>query len=255
VNRFAVLAIAAWLLVAVPARAADVQVAVAANFAQPMRRIAAEFTKDTGHRAVIVAGATGTFAAQIESGAPFEVLLAADTATPERLEADGFAVAGSRFVYALGVLVLWSARPGAVDAAGAVLRRGAYRHLAIANPKLAPYGASAVETLASLGLLEAVRPKIVQGQSIAQAYQFVASGNADLGFVALSQVAAPGAPVSGSYWVVPASLYAPIRQTAVLLRQGASNPGARALCEYLKSTTARDVIRAYGYNLSPDAAL
>jgi molybdate transport system substrate-binding protein len=238
------------LLTAQSSEAAEVQVAVAANFARPLQRIAAEFAKDTGDQAVIVSGATGTFFAQIESGAPFEVLLAADRVTPEKLEADGFGVPGSRFIYALGRLVLWSAKPGYVDAAGAVLKRD-FRHLAIANPTLAPYGAAAVETLGALGLLDAVRPRLVQGESIAQAYQFVASGNAELGFVALSQVTAPdGPPGTGSYWIVPANLYAPIQQEALLLRKGATHPAARALCEYLKSARARDVIRAYGYDLS-----
>jgi molybdate transport system substrate-binding protein len=222
---------------------------VAANFAHPIQRIAEEFTKDTGHHAVIATGATGTFFAQIESGAPFEVLLAADRATPERLAADGFALAPSRFTYALGVLVLWSAKQGYVDGAGAVLHNGAFRHVAIANPKLAPYGAAAMDALASLGLLDGVRPKLVQGQSIAQAHQFVASGNAELGFVALSQVSGPDVPATGSYWIVPGRLYAPIEQQAVVLRNGASNPAAAALCEYLKGAKARDVIRSYGYEL------
>jgi molybdate transport system substrate-binding protein len=238
------------LFFAQAAEAADVQVAVAANFARPMQRIAEEFAKDTGHQAVIATGATGAFFAQIENGAPFEVLLAADRSTPERLEADGFGVAGSRFTYALGTLVLWSAKPGMVDAAGSVLKKGDFQHLAIANPKVAPYGAAAVEALRSLGLFDALRPKLVQGESIAQAYQFVASGNAELGFVALSQVAVPDAHAAGSYWIVPAHLYTPIRQDAVLLRKGAGNPAARALCEYMKSVKAKDVIRAYGYELS-----
>ncbi len=238
------------LLLVHPAEASEVQVAVAANFARPMQRIAAEFAKDTGHQAVIATGATGTLLAQVENGAPFELLLSADRATPERLEADGFGVVGSRFTYALGTLVLWSTKPGTVDAAGAVLRKGAFQHLAIANPKVAPYGAAAVEALRSLGLFETLRSKLVQGESIAQAYQFIATGNAELGFVALSQVAVPDAPTLGSYWIVPARLYAPIRQDAVLLRKGERNPAARALCEYMKSVKARDVIRAYGYELS-----
>jgi len=238
------------LLLVHPAEASEVQVAVAANFARPMQRIAAEFAKDTGHQAVIATGATGTLLAQVENGAPFELLLSADRATPERLEADGFGVVGSCFTYALGTLVLWSTKPGTVDAAGAVLRKGAFQHLAIANPKVAPYGAAAVEALRSLGLFETLRSKLVQGESIAQAYQFIATGNAELGFVALSQVAVPDAPTLGSYWIVPARLYAPIRQDAVLLRKGERNPAARALCEYMKSVKARDVIRAYGYELS-----
>lgn len=243
----------ALLLLGSPAEAAEVQVAVASNFEHPMRRIAEQFGRDTGHQAVIATGATGAFLAQIESGAPFEVLLAADRKTPARLEADGWVVAGSRFVYALGTLVLWSARSGYVDGAGAVLRTGDFRHLAVANPNLAPYGAAAVEALTSLRLLDALRPRFVQGETIAQTYQFVATGNAELGFVALSQVAAPDTPRSGSYWVVPANLYSPIEQEAALLRKGASNPAARALCEYLTRPKVRDLIRAYGYGLPPSA--
>jgi molybdate transport system substrate-binding protein len=246
----------AWMLfgllgIASKARATDLEVAVAANFAGPMRRIAVDFTKDTGHRVVVATGATGTLFGQIENGAPFEVLLAADAATPKKLEADGFAVAGSRFTYALGRLALWSSKAGYVDAAGAVLRGGTFKYLAIANPKLAPYGAAATEALGALGLLEVLRSRLVQGESIAQTYQFVASGNAELGFVALSQIAAPGTPTMGSYWIVPERLYPPIRQDAALLAKGASNPAARALCEYLKSAKVRDVIQAYGYGLDP----
>jgi molybdate transport system substrate-binding protein len=246
-----VLTIVALLLVVRRAGATDVQVAVASNFAHPMQRIAEEFAKDTGHHAVIVTGATGTFFAQIETGAPFEVLLAADRTTPDRLAADGFAIAESRFTYAFGVLVLWSPKPGYVDAAGAVLRKGAFRHLAIANPKVAPYGVAAVEALDSLGLLDATRPKLVQGETVAQAFQFVASGNAELGFVALSQVAAPDAPVAGSYWTVPARLHTPIQQDAILLQRGARSPAAVALLDYLKASKARDIIRSYGYELPP----
>lgn len=246
---WAVAFLAGVLLACRPSGAAEIHVAVAANFAHPMQQIAASFAQATGHHPVLAVGATGAFFAQIESGAPFEVLLAADRATPEKLEADGLAVPGSRFTYALGTLVLWSAKPGYVDGAGAVLRTGAFQHLAIANPQLAPYGAAAMEALRALGLLDALRSKLVQGESVAQAQQFVASGNAELGFVALSQVAPRDAPATGSYWVVPANLYEPIRQDMVLLRKGAHNAGARALCEYLRSTEARDVIRAYGYEL------
>jgi len=231
------------------AKADEVQVAVAANFAAPMQRIAAEFASDTKHHAVVVAGATGTLYAQIHSGGPFEVLLAADVTTPAKLEAEGLAVPGSHFTYAVGKLVLWSAQPNFVDAAGEVLLRGRFRHLAVANPKLAPYGAAAMEAIDALGLSESVRPKLVSGESVAQVAQFIATGNAELGFVALSQVVAPGQPAVGSYWLVPARLYSPIRQDAVLLKRGATNAAARALCEYLKRAKARQVIRAYGYAL------
>ncbi len=238
------------LLTAVgPAAADDVQVAVAANFAAPMQRIAADFAHESKHNAVIVTAATGQLYTQIHNGAPFEVLLAADASTPAKLEAEGLAVAGSAFTYAVGKLVLWSIQPGFVDSAGDVLQGGRFRHIAVANPKLAPYGAAAMQAIDALGLADALRPKIVSGESIAQVAQFVSTGNAELGFVALSQVAAPGQPAAGSYWLVPARLYAPIRQDAVLLARGAANPAARALCEYLKSARARDVIVAYGYGL------
>lgn len=231
------------------ADANDVEVAVAANFAAPMQQIALEFARETKHNAVIVTAATGQLYAQIHNGGPFDVFLAADVATPEKLEAEGLAVAGSGFTYALGKLVLWSARPGFVDDAGQVLKAGRFQHLAVANPKLAPYGAAAMQVIDGLGLTDALRSKLVTGESIAQVAQFVATGNAELGFVALSQVGVPGQTAAGSYWLVPAGLYAPIRQEAVLLARGTANPAARALCDYLKSAKARDVIRSYGYGL------
>jgi molybdate transport system substrate-binding protein len=248
-RRFAGLLLFALLTVAAPVRAADVQVAVATNFAGPMQRIAAEFAKDTKHNAIVVTGATGTLYAQIRNGAPFEVLLAADARTPKKLEAEGLAVPGSTFTYALGRLVLWSAQPDFVDGAGEVLSRGRFQHVAIANPTLAPYGAAAIEVIDALGLSDSLRPKLLSGESVAQVAQFVATGNAELGFVALSQVAAPGQRVVGSYWLVPARLYSPIRQEALLLQRGANNQAARAICEYLKSAKARDLIRSYGYAL------
>ncbi len=231
------------------AHAADVQVAVAANFTEPMKKIAAEFEKDTGHKAVLAFGATGKFYAQISNGAPFEVLLAADDATPARLEKEGRTMAGSRFTYATGKLVLWSAKPGYVDAQGKVLETGNYAHLAIANPKTAPYGLAAVETMDKLGVTARVRPKLVQGENIGQAHQFVATGNAELGFVALSQVWSDGKFTSGSGWIVPANLHNPIRQDAVILSKGANNAAARELETYLKSDKAKGIIRSYGYAL------
>ncbi len=232
-----------------PAAGEDALVAVAANFAAPMQEIASEFAMAKGHHANLVVGATGKLYAQIRSGGPFDVFVAADAATPEKLVAEGLAVRGSAFTYARGKLVLWSAQPGFVDLAGDVLKGGRFRHLAIANPKLAPYGAAAVQVLDALGLTDLLRPKLVFGESIAQVAQFVATSNAELGFVAWSQLAAPGQPQVGSYWLVPASLYSPIQQVAVLLEHGASNPAARALCDYLKSAKGRQVIRSYGYEL------
>ena len=231
------------------AMADEVQVAVAANFTLPMQRIAADFERDTGHKALMSFGATGRFYAQIKNGAPFELLLSADDETPTRLASEGAAVADSRFTYAIGRLVLWSAQAGVVDAQGAVLKAGSFRHLAIANPKTAPYGAAAVEVLTGLGLLDAVGPKLVQGENIAQAQQFVASGNAELGFVALSQVWRDGKLTSGSAWLAPTTLHTPIRQGAVLLNLGRDKPAALALLRYLQSDKARAVIRSFGYDL------
>jgi len=235
-----------WLCAA-QAQAGTVQVAVAANFAAPMARIASGFEAATGHTLKLSSGATGKFYAQIVAGAPFEVLLAADEQTPKRLADAGLALAATRFTYAIGRLVLWSATPGFVDAQGAVLDSGRFRHLAIANPKTAPYGAAAMQVLRARGLAETLAPKRVTGESVAQAFQFVATGNAELGFVALSQVAVPGRPPSGSAWTVPAELHEPIRQDAVLLKAGASNPAAAALLDYLRSDAARAIIRAHGY--------
>ncbi len=237
----------AWLGVA-QAQAGTAQVAVAANFAAPMARIAAAFEAATGHTLKLSSGSTGKFFAQVVAGAPFEVLLAADEHTPRRLVEAGHALADSRFTYATGRLVLWSAAPGFVDAQGGVLGSGRFRHLAIANPKTAPYGAAAMQVLRARGLADALAPKLVTGESVAQAFQFVATGNAELGFVALSQVAVPGRPPSGSAWTVPAALHEPIRQDAVLLKAGASNPAAIALLDYLRSDAARAIIRAYGYS-------
>ncbi|MEW5788990.1 MAG: molybdate ABC transporter substrate-binding protein [Pseudomonadota bacterium] len=229
------------------ALAEEVQVAVAANFTAPMPRIAAEFEKDTGHKAILAFGATGKFYAQIKNGAPFQMLLAADDETPAKLEKEGLALAGSRFTYAIGRLVLWSATPGLVDDKGDVLKKGDFSKLALANPKLAPYGAAAVEVLTKLGVLGAVQPKFVQGENIAQTWQFIGTGNADLGFIALSQVSKDGKISSGSAWVVPGHLHTPIRQDAVILNNGKGNPAAEALAKYLKGDKARAIIKAYGY--------
>lgn len=243
------LALSAALLLAAGARADEVQVAVAANFTAPMQKIAAEFEKDTGHKAVLSFGATGKFYAQISNGAPFEVFLAADDETPARLEKERLALPGSRFTYAVGKLVLWSSREGLVDDRGEILRRGDFGHLALANPKTAPYGAAALQAMTRLGVLPALQPKLVQGENIAQTYQFVATGNAELGFVALSQVYKDGRVAAGSAWVVPAGLYDPIRQDAVVLARGRDKPAPAALVAYLKGAKARAIIKSYGYEL------
>lgn len=231
------------------AHAGEVQVAVAANFTAPMQKLAAEFEKDTGHKTRLTFGATGKFYAQVRNGAPFEVLLAADDETPARLEREGQGVPGSRFTYAIGRLVLWSAQVGYVDAKGNILKTRDFKHLAIANPKTAPYGAAAVSAMKKLNLVEALQPRLVQGENIAQAHQFVSTGNAQLGFVALSQVYQDGKIASGSAWIVPASFHEPIRQDALVLAKGATNPAAKALLDYLKSDKARGIIRASGYEL------
>lgn len=234
-------------LASVPVLAGDVQVAVAANFTAPMKIIAADFEKDTGHKAVLSFGATGKFYAQITNGAPFEVFLAADDETPKKLEQEGAAVRGSRFTYATGKLVLWSAQPGLVDAQGEVLKKGGFSKLAIAAPKLAPYGAAAVETIARLGLAASLEPKLVTGESIGQTFSFVFTGNAELGFVALSQVYEGGKIKSGSAWIVPETLHSPIRQDAVLLTKAKDNQAAQQFMAFLKTKKAKAVIRSFGY--------
>lgn len=235
------------VLICVPALADDVQVAVAANFTAPMKLIAAEFERETGHRAVLSFGATGKFYAQIVNGAPFDIFLSADDATPARLEKEGAVASGSRFTYATGELVLWSAQPELVDGQGEVLKKGDFKKIAIAAPKLAPYGAAAVETLTQLGLMDKLLPRLVQGESIGQTYSFVATGNAELGFVALSQVYEGGKIKSGSAWIVPDKLHSPIRQDAALLTRARDNKAAVALLTFLKTEKAKAVIRSFGY--------
>lgn len=249
-RRFLCLMLAA--MVAPPAKAtktvaSEAQVAVAANFTAPMKRIAEDFERDSGHRLNLAFGATGQFYAQIRNGAPFAILLSADDETPMKLEKDGLAVQGSRFTYAIGRLVLWSKKEGYVDAQGEILRDPRLERVAIANPKLAPYGAAAMETLDKMGLRERITPKLVEGSNITQAFQFVATGNAQVGFVALSQVIENGRIREGSAWVVPETMHAPIKQDAVLLNRGKGNPAAGALFEYLQSEKASAVIRSFGY--------
>jgi len=231
--------------------AAEVSVAVAANFTAPMKLIAQGFARDTGHQASLAFGATGQLYAQIRNGAPFAILLSADDATPHKLEQEGRAVAGSRFTYATGRLVLWSRTPGFVDNQGEILRGGAFARLAIANPKLAPYGQAALQALDAMGLRQRIGPRIVEGANIAQAYQFAATGNAQLAFIALSQVYENGQIKTGSAWVVPASMHAPIRQDAALLRPGQGHAAAAAFLTYLQSESAKRIIRAYGYEVQP----
>ena len=241
------LALSLLAVLATSAHADEVAVAVAANFTTPMQKIAAQFEKDTGHKAVLSFGATGKFYAQINNGAPFGILLAADDTTPEKIAKEGKGVDASRFTYAIGQLVLWSKQAGYVDNQGAVLKTGDYQHIAIANPKLAPYGLAAMETLGKLGLTAQVQPKTVLGENIGQTYQFAASGNAQLGFVALSQVMEDGKIREGSAWIVPAAMHEPIRQDAIVLNTAKDNAAAKALMDYLQGDKARAIIKSYGY--------
>ena len=237
---------AGWLVAvlgAAAARADDVPVAVAANFTAPVKEIAAAFEKKSGHKAVLSFGATGGLYTQITQDAPFEVFLAADEARPKKAVTEGFAVGDSLFVYAVGKLVLWSKSADAVKGE-ATLKDAAFSKISICNPTAAPYGAAAVATMQKLGLYDALKPKVVEGADITQAFQFVDSGNAEVGFVALSQLAGK---TGGSRWVVPQELYPAIKQDAVLLKKGASHAAAKAFLEFLKGPEAHEIIEKYGY--------
>ncbi len=233
------------LSLSTPVMADEVQIAVASNFTAPMKTIAADFEQQTKHKVLLSFGATGKFYAQIKNGAPYDVLLAADDVIPKKLEQEDAAVAGSRFTYAIGRLVLWSAKADFVDPN--VLQRGNFQHLALASPKLAPYGAAAMDVLTHLGLVKSLEAKFVQGENISQAFQFVSSGNAELGFVALSQVYFNGSLKSGSAWIIPDKYYSPIRQDTVLLTSAKDKAAAQAFMSYLKTPKAKAVMSAYGY--------
>lgn len=233
--------------------AEDVEVAVAANFIKPMEQLAANFEQATGNKLVVSLGSSGKLLEQIRNGAPFKVFLSADQTKPQTVEDEKLDVPGSRFTYAIGKLVLWAAREGMVDNKGEVLKTGSFEHIAIANPKTAPYGAAALETMGKLGVLETLQAKIVQGESLAQAKEFISSGNAELGFIALSQVIRDGQISEGSGWLVSPDLYTPLKQDAVLLKTGESSAGAQAFMAYLRSDAARAVIESFGYDL-PEVA-
>lgn len=233
----------------VSAWADEVQVAVASNFTKPLEAIAEKFKAASGHELKISASATGKLYAQIANGAPFEVFLSADSKTPTKLIEDKLATADSQFTYAFGKLVLWSSTDGYVDAKGEVLSKGDFKHLAIANPKTAPYGAAGMAVMEKLGLTAAITPKLVTGENITQTFDFVSTGNAELGFVALSQVQQDGKLKSGSAWVVPAEMYQPLAQDAVLLTKGKDNAAAQALLDYLQGAEAQAIISSYGYDL------
>lgn len=229
------------------AQAEDIHVAVAANFAATMKDVVAQFEKNSEHKVALSFGSSGKFFAQIQNGAPFHIFFSADQSKPEALEKAGLTVPDSRFTYAMGALVLWSAKADFVSDDYSRLQSGDFNKLALANPRLAPYGAAAVEVLDSLELREATIPKWVRGENIAQTYQFAASGNADLGFVALSQILDKGHVMEGSSWIVPRTLYQPIRQDAVLLKSAVDSVGAKALLDYIRSESARTIIHSHGY--------
>ncbi len=226
------------------ARAGQALIAVAANFTAPVQEIGKAFTAKTGHTVEFSFGATGKLYTQITQGAPFDAFFAADDKRPLKAEQEGYGVPGSSFTYAVGKLVLWSKTPGLVDAKGEVLKKGAFAKIAIANPKTAPYGAAAVETMTKLGVFDALKPKVVEGNNISQTHQFVASGAAELGFVAFSQVALDP---TGSRWPVPQEFYTPIHQDVVLLKKGAANPVASTFLDFMKSPEALAVLKKYGY--------
>lgn len=230
------------VLIAGPVSAAQTNVAVAANFTEAAKEIAAAFKAKTGHEAILSFGASGQFYTQITQDAPFQIMLSADDERPKKLVEDGLGIADSRFTYAIGKLVLWSKTDGFVKGEE-TLKGGQFAKISIANPAAAPYGAAAIETMKALKVYDALQPKVVQGNSIAQAFQFVDTGNAELGFVALSQVI----NASGSRWMVPQDLYTPIRQDAVLLKKGADNEAAKAFMTFLKGPEARAIIEKYGY--------
>lgn len=241
-------------VVSANAKAEEVTIAVAANFTAPMQKIAQAFEQDTGHKVLLAFGATGKFYAQIKNGAPFAALLSADDETPARLEKEGVAIAGTRFTYAVGRLALWSKNPSLVDDKGQVLLsnntdKNNFKKLAIADPKLAPYGAAAIEVIERMGVIDKVRSKLVQGDSIGQAFQFVMTENAELGFVALSQISIDGRITQGSAWVVPQNLYKPLKQDAVLLPFGKHNAAVIALMKYMRTERVQTIIRSYGYSL------
>ena len=231
------------------ANAGEVNAAVAANFTAPVQQIVEQFQKESGNTVKLSFGSTGKFYTQIKEGAPFDVFLAADEKTPNLLVQEGLAVANTHFVYALGKLVLWSAKPGFVDDNGAVLSKGSYSKLSYADPKLAPYGFAAQETLQKLNLWDKVQSKLVTGESISQAHQFAATGNAELSFIALSQITKNGKVTEGSWWLVPENLYTPIKQGAVMLSSAKDKVAAQAFLTYLKSDKAVAIIRSYGYEL------
>jgi molybdate transport system substrate-binding protein len=249
INLWSVAVALLFSIVTCSANAAEVSAAVAANFTVPAQQIAALFKKETGNTVKFSFGSTGKFYSQIKEGAPFDILLAADEKTPKKMEQEGLAVANTGFVYAIGKLVLWSAQAGYVDSKGEVLSKGNYNKLSYAEPKMAPYGLAAQEVLQKLNLWDKVQSKLVTGESITQAYQFAATGNAELSFIALSQIVKDGKVTEGSWWIVPADLYSPIKQSAIQLSAAKDKAASQAFLEFMKSEKALAIIRGFGYGL------
>ncbi len=231
-------------------RAETIHIAVASNFVEPAKALAAQFRTTSGHEVTISAGSSGKFFAQIRHGAPYQAFFSADQHKPQALEKAGLTVPGSRFTYAVGVLALWSPKPGFIENNPARLSAGQFNKLALANPRHAPYGMAAMEVLQQLQLVRSTQTRLIQGENIAQAFQFVRSGNADLGFVALSQIMRKGRLVPGSAWIVPDGLHGPIRQDAVLLKRGAGSAATRAFLDFVRSDPALQTIGAYGYRIA-----
>ena len=234
-------------VVAANAQAAEIKVAVASNLANTLKEIAVEFQRDTGHQLAITPGATGKFYAQISHGAPFDVFLSADDETPRKLAQEGKAIAASQFTYALGRLALWSPSPDLVDKNADILKTDKFKYIAIANAKVAPYGQAAVQTMQKLGVLSKIEPRVVQGESIAQTFQFVSTGNAQLGFVALSQIFENGKIKTGSAWIVPEEMHEQLKQDAVVLQSCKNTSACQALMDYLKSEKIKKMMSSYGY--------
>ena len=234
-------------LMAANAQAAEIKVAVASNFANVLKEIAIEFQKDTGHQLAITPGATGKFYAQISNGAPFDVFLSADDETPRKLAQEGKAIASSQFTYAIGRLALWSPNLEMIDKNADILKTDKFKFIAIANAKVAPYGQAAVQTMQKLGVLTKIEPRVVQGESISQTYQFVSTGNAQLGFVAMSQIVENGKIKMGSAWIVPEEMHEQLKQDAVVLQSCKHMSACQALIEYLKSEKAKKLMASYGY--------
>lgn len=230
-------------------RAEDLHLAVAANFTAPMEKLATAYFEETGYKAIMSYGATGKLYAQIKNGAPFQIFLSADQETPKKLIQEGRGIVGTQFTYSIGKLVLWSTQKKWASSTDEILKKGDYKHLAIANPKLAPYGAAAKEILVKMGIWATVQPRLVIGENIAQTHQFIASGNADLGFVAYSQIKKDGKNPERQYWVVPQAMYSQIKQDAVMLLSGKQSVAAKKFFEFMKSKKAKAIIAEFGYDI------